>query len=165
MEAVSISATLLGLELADALVDLDIYYRLMGQHAVSCYQVRRSPELRIVVVKTFYWLRSTPIISKYAMSKRVTVYPNLLMMSAWELPCGHFWVLTTLRFSLTSQPYFSSGSCALGRGRGKGMKIRLVTYARFSFPVGMQLLQVNEKFHILERVYRDCIKGQETRPG
>ena len=27
------------------------------------------------------------------------------------------------------------------------------------------LLQVNEKFNKLERGYRDCIKGQETRQG
>ena len=41
--------------------------------------------------------------------------------------------------SLASQPYFSS--CARMRvregGGGKEGKIRLVTYARFSFPIGM----------------------------
>ena len=44
------------------------------------------------------------------------------------------------RVSLASQPYFSSCACALGRGAGeRNEKIRLVTYARFSFPIGMQL--------------------------
>ena len=90
MEAVSISASLLGLELADALAELDINYRLMGQHAGSCHKVRRSPQLRIVVVEPCYWLRSKPKISKCTMSKCVTVYQNLLMMSAWKLPSGHF---------------------------------------------------------------------------
>ena len=40
--------------------------------------------------------------------------------------------------SLASQPYISSCACALGRGAGeREEKYVWVTYARFSFPIGM----------------------------
>ena len=46
-----------------------------------------------------------------------------------------------VRFSLASQPYFFLVRMRVREGGGgKEGKIRLVTYARFSFPIGMQLL-------------------------